>query len=151
MKAPKPTLSRRHLPRRLRRLVGTWKVEGTFVGGPEIMPERGTVTFRWLVKDALVVMHSRMKVAPETTAVIGADDTFNAFTMLHADVRGVARRLEMQLTARRWTLLRKAPGFFQRSNGRISADGRTIRATWEKSADGRRWMKDFELTYTKRR
>src|ERR1043165_1102967 len=82
VKAPKPTLSRRHLPRRLRRLVGTWKVEGTFVGGPEIMPERGTVTFRWLVKDALVVMHSRMKVAPETTAAIGADDTFNAFTML---------------------------------------------------------------------
>jgi len=147
---PKPHFSRRHLPRRLRRLIGTWRVEGRFVGGAEELEVAGTATFRWIVKDALVVMRTRMSVAPASTAVIGADDTHNAFTMLYSDERGVVRRLEMQLTARRWTLSRRAPGFSQRFTGRLAANGHVIRGTWEKSADGRRWMRDFYLTYTKR-
>ena len=112
---------------------------------------RGTTTFRWLVKDALVVMRTRMKVAPASTAVLGADDTHNAFTMLYSDKRGVVRRFEMTLTARRWTMIRRAPGFSQRFIGRLAANGRSIRATWEKSANGRRWLRDFDLTYARRR
>ncbi len=77
MLMPKPHFSRRHLPARLRRLIGTWTVEGQFVGGEKIMDVRGTATFRWLAKDALVVQHIRMSVAPESTAVLGADDTHN--------------------------------------------------------------------------
>jgi hypothetical protein len=126
-------------------------VEGQFVGGDEILPVKGTVTFRWLAKDALIVMRTRMKVAPASVAVIGADDDQNAFTMLYSDVRGVVRRLEMTLTARRWTMIRKQRGFWQRFDGRIAANGRSIRAVWDKSANGRRWIRDFELVYTKRR
>lgn len=48
-------------------------------------------------------------------------------------------------------MIRRQRGFFQRFTGRIAADGRSIRATWDKSADGRRWIRDFELVYTKRR
>jgi len=91
-----------------------------------------------------------MTGAPASNSVIGADDTHNAFTMLYSDERGVVRRFEMKLTARRWTLLRRAPGFFQRFIGLLAPNARSIRATWEKSADGRRWMRDFHLTYTKR-
>jgi hypothetical protein len=145
------TLSRRHLPRRLRRLIGTWKIDGRFVGGDESLPVTGTVTFRWLVKDALVVMRTRMKVAPAAVAVLGADDNQNSFTMLYSDDRGVVRRFEMTLTARRWTMIRRQRGFSQRSVARISADGRSMSVTWDKSADGRRWMRDFEMSYTKRR
>ena len=151
MSLPKPYFSRRHLPRRLRRLIGTWTVEGRFVGGTKVQKVRGTATFRWLVKDALVVTRTRMSVAPASTAVLGADDTQNAFTMLYSDERGVVRRFAMTLTARRWTLVRRAPGFSQRFIGRLAANGRSIRATWEKSADSRRWLRDFQLTYTKRR
>ena len=147
---PKPRFSRRHLPHRLRRLIGTWRVEGRFVGGTTVQDVSGTAAFRWLVKDALIVVRTRMKVAPESIAVIGADDTHNAFTMLYSDERGVVRRYEMELTARRWTMLRRAPGFSQRFTGRLAPNGRSIRGTWEKSADGRRWMRDFSLTYTKR-
>ena len=85
MPFPKPRFSHRHLPHRLRRLIGTWAVAGRFVGGPEVIAVRGTTTFRWLVKDALVVMRTRMKLAPASTAVLGADDTHNAFTMLYSD------------------------------------------------------------------
>jgi hypothetical protein len=52
-----PHFSPRHLPARLRRLIGAWTIEGQFVGGDEIMDVRGTATSRWLVKDALVVQH----------------------------------------------------------------------------------------------
>jgi hypothetical protein len=151
MPNPKPQFSRRHLPRRLRPLIGTWKVEGQFVGGDEVLPVSGTVTFRWLVKDALVVMRTRMKVAPASVAVLGADDNQNSFTMLYSDDRGVVRRFEMTLTARRWTMIRRQRGFSQRAVTRIAANGRSMKTTWEKSADGRRWIRDFELTYTKRR
>jgi hypothetical protein len=150
MSPPKPRLSRRHLPHRLRRLIGTWTVEGRFVGGTEVQYVRGTATFRWLVEDALVVVRTCMTVAPELTAVVGADDTHNAFTMLYSDERGVVRRYEMTLTAHRWMLRRRAAGFSQRFIGRLAANGRSIRATWEKSADGRRWLRDFRLTYIKR-
>jgi hypothetical protein len=64
MSLPKPHFARRHLPYRLRRLIGTWTVEGHFVGGTEGRRVRGSVTFRWLVKDALVVTRTRMTVAP---------------------------------------------------------------------------------------
>ena len=151
MPEPKPHFSRRHLPHRFRRLIGTWKIEGRFVGGDEVLPVKGTVTFRWLVKDALVVMRTRMKVAPASVAVLGADDNQNSFTMLYSDDRGVVRRMEMTLTASRWTLIRRQPGFWQRSVARIASNGRSMNVTWEKSADGRRWVKDFELKYTKRR
>jgi hypothetical protein len=148
---PTPHFSKRHITRRLRMLLGTWKVAGRFVGGDEVLEEHGTVTFRWLEKDALLVMRSRMKVAPKSIAAIGADDGANDFTILYADERNVVRRMEMTLTSRRWTWIRRQRGFMQRFIGRVSTNKRQIAATLEKSADGRRWIKDFELVYTKRR
>jgi len=147
VRKPAPMLSRAHVARRLRVLLGTWKVSGQYVGGDEPLAERGTVTFRWLEKDALLVMRSRLKVAPRSISIIGADDTTKAFTLLYSDERPVVRRYEMALTARQWSLDRRQRGFHQRSLGRISADRRTIRVRWETSSDGRRWVRDFDLVY----
>ena len=147
---PTPHFSKRHITRRLRVLLGTWKVAGRFVGGDEVLEERGTVTFRWLEKDALLVMRTRMKVAPRSISAIGADDGANNFTILYSDERKVVRRMEMTLTSRRWTWMRRQRGFMQRFIGRISANGRRIVATADKSADGRRWIRDFDLVYTRR-
>src|SRR5262245_36398043 len=99
----------------MRRLIGVWKVEGVFVGGPPPPSRvRGTMTVRWLVRDALVVMRSRLSGGPPaSTAVLGADDTTGAFFMLYSDVRGVVRVYAMTMTPRRWTLMRRAPGFWQ--------------------------------------
>jgi hypothetical protein len=70
--------------------------------------------------------------------------------MVYSDARGVVRRYEMTLDANRWTLRRRQRGFQQRFIGRLSRNGRAIHATWEKSANGRKWMKDFDLVYTKK-
>jgi hypothetical protein len=149
-KIPTPRFSKRHFTRRLRILLGTWKLEGRFVGGAEPLEERGSVVFRWVEKDALLSMRSRTTVAPVSISVIGADDGAESFTVLYSDARRVVRRYEMTLTKRRWTMSRRAKGFNQRFVGNISAHGRKIVARWEKSADGRRWMKDFDLVYTRR-
>ncbi len=153
MPRAKPWLSNRHPARLLKVLIGTWRVEGMFVGeGAPPSPISGTTTIKWLVKDAFVVMRTRLRGgAPSSTSVLGADDKNNTFSMQYSDERGVVRHYEMTLTARRWTLLRKAKGFWQRFNGRISANGRSIRSTWEASADGRRWTRDLNLVYTKGR
>jgi hypothetical protein len=44
---------------------------------------------------------------------------------------------------------REAPGFWQRYEGAVSQNGKTITAHWEKSSDGARWEHDFEVLYTK--
>ncbi len=48
-----------------------------------------------------------------------------------------------------WQMWREAPGFWQRYEGRLSNDGNTITARWEKSSDGAAWEHDFDVTYRK--
>jgi len=44
---------------------------------------------------------------------------------------------------------RDAPGFNQRSIGKISEDRTTITGQWELSEDEKNWQVDFDLTYRK--
>ena len=53
----------------------------------------------------------------------------------------------MSFSDRLWKLWRQAPGFSQRFEGKISDDGETISARWEKSGDGLEWEHDFDVTY----
>jgi hypothetical protein len=84
-----------------------------------------------------------------TTALIGLDDTADAYTVLYADARGVHRVYAMTFADGTWTQLRLAPGFNQRFTGTVSADGTTIDARWEMSPDGTTWTTDFEIVYTR--
>jgi hypothetical protein len=44
---------------------------------------------------------------------------------------------------------REAPGFWQRYEGTVSKDSKTITAHWEKSSDASRWEHDFDVTCTR--
>ncbi len=55
----------------------------------------------------------------------------------------------MSLEGGTWRIWRGDPDFRQRFVGRLSSDGQTIAATWEKSADGGAWEHDFDMTYTR--
>jgi hypothetical protein len=147
----KPNLSRRHLPKRLAFLVGSWSIE-VILADPSAAPLRGVASFRWLAADALLILRSRVPGGPPTSiSVIGADDSMNAYSMLYTDERGVARMYEMTLTKRAWKLARNFKGFYQRFNGRIGADFHAIKGVWEKSPDGKYWEHDFQMNYTKRK
>ena len=43
---------------------------------------------------------------------------------------------------------REAPGLWQRYEGCVSMNGKTITARWEKSSEGTTWEHDFDVTYT---
>jgi hypothetical protein len=141
---------------RLDVLVGQWQTEATFKAGffgpgsPEVTG-LGRTTFQWL--DGPHFLTQRFvnddPAAPDGIAIIGTSEEPDVFTQHYYDSRGVARVYQMTLESSEWRLWREAPGFWQRYDGLISADGTTITGAWEMSADGREWKHDFDLTYTK--
>jgi hypothetical protein len=86
---------------------------------------------------------------PEGRLIVGRDDTSGEYGVLYADARGVSRVYRMTIDERIWRIWRSAPGFNQRFEGRLSTDGRTIEAYWDKFADGDTWERDFDLSYVK--
>lgn len=118
-------------------------------------------TFEWLEGGAFLVQRAEPVEPSEAPAewlehsplplvtIVGLDDSREEFTMLYADARGVFRVYRMGLRDGRWTLRRDAPGFSQRFTGTVADDGDTIAGSWERSADGAEWERDFDLTYTK--
>jgi hypothetical protein len=73
----KPKLPKKPTGRSLAVLLGDWTVEIVLPEGEKSL--KGTASFRWLAKDRLLTMKSRVKNGPPTSlAVIGADDTSQA-------------------------------------------------------------------------
>lgn len=149
----KPWLASKHPARNLARLLGSWRVDVTLPGAAGSI--RGTATFRWLAKDALMVVRTHVRGfarggLPTSVAVLGADDVNETYSMLYADERGVTRQYAMQLSRTTWQMERRAPRFSQRFVGTFSRDGRVIRGEWQISPDGRRWKHDLAIVYSKR-
>jgi len=81
--------------------------------------------------------------------IIGRDESSASFCVLYSDDRRVSRIYQMTMTRGVWRMRRDAPGFYQRFEGRFANKNRTIRDFWERSTDGRHWVHDFDLTFTK--
>ncbi|MGN6682019.1 MAG: hypothetical protein ACTHKL_30010 [Streptosporangiaceae bacterium] len=131
--------------KQLQSLIGDWTVEV-----PQFPGEHGRATFEWLEGGAYLRFHAETPdPAPDATLIISRDESGDIYTVLHYDSRGVSRVYQMTLDDRTWKIWRNVPGFFQRFVGTLSQDGRTIRAAWQKSPDGKSWEHDFDLIYTR--
>jgi hypothetical protein len=139
-------------------LIGEWTMEAVFpstspAAGMEVegvartvfeyLPGRQFVGQRWEVPHP---------AAPDGIAVIGWDEGRGSLVQHYFDSRGVARLYDVSLDDGVWRLSRTAADFSaldfaQRFSGTISEDARTIRGSWELSADGTEWEHDFELIY----
>jgi hypothetical protein len=135
-------------------LAGSWDAEMRWspqthelVGGPPTV--RGTSRFEWIEDGRFLVQYQGAEGAPDARWVMGRDETSGEYGVLYADGRGVSRVYEMSLQDRVWRIWRTARGFNQRFEGRISADGRSIRAHWDRAVDSETWVRDFELDYVK--
>ncbi len=62
---------------------------------------------------------------------------------------GDLRVYQMSFADGVWQMRREAPGFSQRYEGKVSADGQSIAGRWETSSDGTKWQHDFDITYTR--
>ncbi|MFC0039167.1 hypothetical protein [Actinomadura rayongensis] len=141
---------------RLEPLLGEWRTEA-IVGGRSM--GIAATRFAWTEDGAFLrqrtedaesfdadwAAHSPLPV----TALIGLDDTADAFTMLYADAREVFRVYRFDVRGGVWTMSRDAAGFNQRFSATFAADGRTIEGAWETSPDGTAWTKDFDVRYTR--
>ena len=112
----------------------------------------GRVSIEWTENGAFLVMYmgSKPPATPDATWLIGRDEVTPNYTVLYYDTRKVSRVYEMSFADGVWKIWRNAPGFSQRFEGHMGADGNTIKAEWEKSTDGKQWEHDFSITYTRR-
>ena len=134
-------------------LVGEWSVEAVAPWAPSDV--RGRTVFEWMAGGTFLLQRWEVPVdeAPDGLAVIGPDpQNSGAYLQHYFDSRGVARVYEMGFEHGVWKLARTKADFSpldfaQRFTGRLSDDGRTIRAEWELAEDGSTWEHDFDLVY----
>ncbi len=134
-------------------LVGEWEMElsnASFLPRPSDTV-KGLVSFEWVQDGALLLlrMGDKPPSPPSAMWLIGRDESAPNYTVFYYDARRVSRVYAMSFSERVWKIWREAPGFWQRYEGVVSQNGKTITAHWEKSSDGAQWEHDFDVTYTK--
>jgi hypothetical protein len=134
-------------------LAGDWDME---LSGASFLPNpsdtvTGHVSFEWRERGAFLVMSMGNKPSstPDAIWLIGRDESTPNYTVLYYDSRKVSRVYEMSFSDDTWRMWRNSSGFSQRFEGKLSKNGNTITAYWEKSLDGKKWEHDFNVTYTR--
>jgi len=133
-------------------LVGEWQMllsNAAFLPNPSDTVT-GVVSFEGVEDGAFLVMHMDKKPTPAATWVFGRDESTLNYQVLYFDARKVSRIYQMSMSNGIWKMWREATGFWQRFEGKLSSDGNTITAHWDKSVDnGATWEHDFDITYSR--
>lgn len=120
-----------------------WSIEThRLVGGP--IEVRGKARFSWREGGRFL----RYEMGPSTW-IIGRDESSGECSDLFGDERKAARVYRMTYGRSLWRMWRGAQGFHRRFEGKVGDHGRRIRGRWERFSDGRHWVYDFDLTFTK--
>jgi len=134
-------------------LIGEWK---TVVYNASFLSDRlsklnGKTLFEWFEEQTFLIMRSGVEGdgPPNVVAIISGDDTNKQYQMLYYDERGVSRIYNMSFENDTWKLWRDSSKFSQRFEGKVSADRKTINASWVNSTDGKTWQHDFNIDYHK--
>jgi uncharacterized protein YndB with AHSA1/START domain len=129
-------------------LAGDWNVEAIIGEFKQV----GRARFEWVEGGAFLKEHwdfAPSELPPAATWIIGSDESSEDYSVLYYDSRSVARVLHMRMKEGTWKLWRDDPKFSQRLTGKFSPDGNTIQVYLEKSFDGKQWVHDFDLKYTR--
>ncbi len=138
--------------KKIRMLTGEWMTE---LSNVSFLPDssttiKGSVSFEWLEDGNFLVMRQGKKSGDMwATWIIGRDEDSKNYTVLYIDNRRVSRVYEMSFEKGTWKMWRNTARFSQRFVGKLSKDGRTIKAYWEKSTNGKVWEHDFDMAFTK--
>jgi hypothetical protein len=138
-------------------LIGEWRVEGEIPIEPP-MKVSGEAKIERLGNFIVFSSVSEPVEVPDSISIIGGAPEGEPQPMHYFDSRGVQRLFLMALDGSTWKIWRapgedwngpNGPGFNQRFIGEVSADGKTIRARWERGMGeaGDVWEIDFPITY----
>jgi len=130
--------------------IGEWTTVGhhSMIEGVTL---HGRTVFEWHEGGGFVRVRSEIEEPgiPSGIVLIGSDDGAETFTMLYFDERAVSRRYEVAVDGAVVRWWRTAPGFSQRYELTMSADGDTLRGVSSLSKDDATWEQDLELSYTR--
>jgi hypothetical protein len=132
----------------LQSLVGEWEMElsnAAFLQDPSASV-KGSASIAWVENGAFLML----SMGGNAIWLISRDASVPDYTVFYYDNRQVSRIYAMSFMAGIWKIWRNSPGFSQRFEARLSADGNSIKGAWEKSPDGKNWEHDFDVTYTRR-
>jgi hypothetical protein len=134
----------------LDRAVGTWIVTGSHPYFPGRTLD-GKVTFERIEGGAFLRMHSKMDdpALPEGVAIFGTDGDDGTCTMLYFDIRGVARRYQVEVRADGFTWSRDSPQFSQRFRVTIADDGSRMESEGAMKRGDAPWEPDLRLSYVR--
>ena len=111
----------------------------------------GKVTFERIEGGAFLRMHSKMDdpALPEGVAIFGTDGDDGTCTMLYFDIRGVARRYQVEVRADGFTWSRDSPQFSQRFRVTIADDGSRMESEGAMKRGDAPWEPDLRLSYVR--
>ena len=135
--------------KKLNILIGDWEILGKH---PLIAnPITGRTNFSWFNGKSFLIMRTDFNQSgpPNSTAIIGSDDSAEKLSMLYFDERGISRIYEVKFNDNILEMRPDFPGFSQRYKGIIKDNGNTIEGAWELCEDDTNWKKDLEVSYSK--
>ena len=138
-------------------LIGEWRAEGEIPLDPP-MKVSGAAKIERLGELIVFSAVAEPVEVPDSVSIIGGAPNGEPQPMHYFDSRGVKRLYMTALEGSTWKIWRapgedwngpQGPGFNQRFIGKISADGKTIEARWERGMGtaGDEWEIDFPLKY----
>ncbi len=111
-------------------LVGEWEME---LSQTSFLPDpsdtiKGPVLIEWEQDGAflLMCMGDKQPGPPQALWRISRDDATPTYTVLYYDARSVSRVYAMSFSDGVWKMWRGSSGFWQRYEGTVSDDGKTI-------------------------
>lgn len=133
-------------------LAGKWNME---LSNASFLPNssdiiKGHVSCEWLENGVFLVLRMGDRPSPPWAIwLISRDQERPGYSAFYYDDRQVSRIYEMSFADGVWKMWRDSPGFSQRYEGKLSRDGNTITAEWQRSQDGLNWEHDFDVKYTR--
>ena len=127
----------------LDRLLGTWQFTMRHSALPE--PVTGTQRYERVLDDAFVMLHWTYEHPdfPDAISLLNEDSSH------YFDVRGLIRVFDLRFDESGWSMIRRAPDFWQRSSTTfVGADA--MEGTGENSHDeGVTWEHDYAISYVR--
>ena len=129
-------------------LIGDWSLTMTHPALPGAVVH-GASRFEWLAGERFLIQRAETDHPdfPDSISVIGVMEGDENLSMQYFDSRGVHRIYRLAFDGRELRIWRDAPGFMQRLNAKLSADGSVLDGVWQLNEADQGFKDDAAITF----